>query len=119
MKSWHGSRLREPSRPTGWTIPCCSKRSRRRKHLRHRDHKSPPKPRSRISEGTMFGKLSWSAIPVDQPIPLMAAGAVLIVILAVLVWATLKGYMPYVWREWITSVDHKRIGIMYSLLAMV
>ena len=27
--------------------------------------------------------------------------------------------MPYLWREWITSVDHKHIGIMYTLLAMV
>jgi len=26
---------------------------------------------------------------------------------------------PLSWREWITSVDHKRIGIMYILLAMV
>ena len=26
---------------------------------------------------------------------------------------------PYLWREWITSVDHKRIGVMYVLLAMV
>ena len=30
-----------------------------------------------------------------------------------------KGWLPYLWREWITSVDHKRIGIMYTLLAMV
>jgi cytochrome o ubiquinol oxidase subunit I len=67
----------------------------------------------------MFGKLSWSAIPIDQPIPLIAAGVVLVVIGAVVVWATVKGYVPYIWREWITSVDHKRIGIMYCLLAMV
>jgi len=67
----------------------------------------------------MLGKLSWSAIPIDQPIPLIAAGVVLVVILAVLAWVMLKGYMPYLWREWITSVDHKRIGIMYILLAMV
>src|SRR5437588_219558 len=67
----------------------------------------------------MLGKLGWSAIPIDQPIPLIAAGVVLVVILAVLAWVTLKGYMPYLWREWITSVDHKRIGIMYILLAMV
>jgi cytochrome o ubiquinol oxidase subunit 1 len=67
----------------------------------------------------MLGKLSWSAIPIDQPIPLIAAGVVLVVILAVLAWVTLKGHMPYLWREWITSVDHKRIGIMYILLAMV
>jgi cytochrome o ubiquinol oxidase subunit 1 len=27
--------------------------------------------------------------------------------------------MPYLWREWITSVDHKRIGVMYALLGLV
>ena len=27
--------------------------------------------------------------------------------------------MPYLWREWITSVDHKRIGVMYFVLALV
>ena len=26
---------------------------------------------------------------------------------------------PYLWREWITSVDHKRIGIMYIMLALI
>src|SRR5258708_14660650 len=26
---------------------------------------------------------------------------------------------PYLWREWITSVDHKRVGVMYCLLALV
>ena len=30
-----------------------------------------------------------------------------------------KGHLPYLWREWITSVDHKRIGVMYMLLALV
>jgi cytochrome o ubiquinol oxidase subunit I len=67
----------------------------------------------------MFGKLSWAAIPLDQPIPLVAAAAVGVVIMGALVWVTLKGWLPYLWREWITSVDHKRIGIMYILLAMV
>jgi cytochrome o ubiquinol oxidase subunit I len=37
----------------------------------------------------------------------------------VLAWITLKGWLPYLWQEWITSVDHKRIGIMYTVLAMV
>ena len=67
----------------------------------------------------MFGKLTWEAIPIDQPIPLVAGGVVLVVILAVLVWVVLKGHLPYLWHEWITSVDHKRIGVMYTLLAMV
>jgi cytochrome o ubiquinol oxidase subunit I len=67
----------------------------------------------------MLGKLTWDAIPFDQPIPLVAASIVGLVIIAVLAWVTLKGWMPYLWREWITSVDHKHIGIMYTLLAMV
>ena len=67
----------------------------------------------------MWGKLSWAAIPFDQPIPLIASGVVGLVIIGVLALVTLKGWLPYLWREWITSVDHKRIGIMYILLAMV
>src|SRR5580704_2053593 len=67
----------------------------------------------------MFGNLSWDAIPLDQPIPMIASGVVALAILAILGWVILKGYLPYLWREWITSVDHKRIGVMYTLLAMV
>jgi cytochrome o ubiquinol oxidase subunit 1 len=67
----------------------------------------------------MLGKLSWDAIPFDQPIPLFTAAIVGVVIIGVLCWITLKGWMPYLWQEWITSVDHKRIGIMYIVLAMV
>ena len=67
----------------------------------------------------MWGKLSWAAIPFDQPIPLIASGAVGLVIIAVLTFVILKGWLPYLWREWITSVDHKRIGVMYVLLATV
>jgi cytochrome o ubiquinol oxidase subunit I len=70
-------------------------------------------------ERAMLGKLSWSAIPIDQPIPLVAAGVVLAAIIGVLLWVLIKGHMPYLWREWITSVDHKRIGVMYVLLAFV
>jgi cytochrome o ubiquinol oxidase subunit 1 len=67
----------------------------------------------------MFGKLTWQAIPFDQPIPLVSGALVIVVILGIMVWIALKGYVPYLWREWITSVDHKRIGIMYVLLALV
>ncbi len=60
----------------------------------------------------MLGKLTWAAIPFDQPIPLVAASVVGLVIIAVLAWITLKGWMPYLWREWITSVDHNHLGIV-------
>ena len=67
----------------------------------------------------MFGKLTWSAIPYDQPIPMIASTVVALTVISILGWITIKGYVPYLWREWITSVDHKRIGVMYVLLAMV
>src|ERR1700758_3788480 len=67
----------------------------------------------------MWGKLNWQAIPFDQPIPLAAGGVVVLAIVGVLIWVITRGYLPYLWREWITSVDHKRIGIMYCLLAAV
>ena len=67
----------------------------------------------------MFGKLNWHSIPWDQPIPLVAAAIVGSGILAVLVWTWRAGHVPYLWREWITSVDHKRIGIMYCGFALL
>jgi cytochrome o ubiquinol oxidase subunit 1 len=67
----------------------------------------------------LLGNLDWSAIPLDQPIPMAASGVVALGITAVLGWVVLTGRLPYLWREWITSVDHKRIGVMYCLLALV
>src|SRR6202166_1993819 len=67
----------------------------------------------------MFGRLTWQAIPWSEPIPLIAAGVVGLMLAGVVVRVILKGYAPYIWKEWITSVDHKRIGVMYCLLALV
>jgi cytochrome o ubiquinol oxidase subunit 1 len=67
----------------------------------------------------MFGKLTWSAIPFGEPIPMFASGVVALTVLGVIGWVVIKGHLPYIWREWITSVDHKRIGVMYTMLALV
>ena len=67
----------------------------------------------------MLGRLSWAAIPFNEPLPLISAAVVGIVILAVLVTVVVKGWWPYLWSEWLTSVDHKHIGVMYVLLGMV
>jgi cytochrome o ubiquinol oxidase subunit 1 len=67
----------------------------------------------------MLGKLNWSAVPLDQPIPMITSAVVALAILGVLGWVVIKGHLPYLWEEWITSVDHKRIGVMYAVLAMV
>jgi cytochrome o ubiquinol oxidase subunit 1 len=67
----------------------------------------------------LLGKLTWEAIPWTQPIPLIAGSGVIAAFLAVFAWIILSRRLPYLWREWITSVDHKRIGIMYCLLGLL
>jgi cytochrome o ubiquinol oxidase subunit 1 len=67
----------------------------------------------------MLGKLTWQAIPWHEP-PAMAASAMIVLgILGILILITRKGWWGYLWNEWLTSVDHKRIGVMYVLLALV
>lgn len=67
----------------------------------------------------MFGKLTWAAIPFDQPIPLVTSIVVIALLAGILGFLTWKGWWPYLWREWLTSTDHKRIGVMYVVLALV
>ena len=67
----------------------------------------------------MFGKLTWAAIPFDQPIPLVTSVVVIALIASILGLVTWNGWWPYLWREWLTSTDHKRIGVMYVVLALV
>src|SRR3982750_2814320 len=67
----------------------------------------------------MFGRLTWSAIPFDQPIPLITSPVVILGVLGAPGWVWWKGPLPYLWNEWITSTDHKRIGVMYIVLAIL
>jgi cytochrome o ubiquinol oxidase subunit 1 len=67
----------------------------------------------------MLGRLTWDAIPFNEPIPLVTSAVVIIIIFAILAIITLKGWVPYLWKEWITSVDHKRIGVMYVFLGLI
>jgi len=67
----------------------------------------------------MLGKLTWDAIPFNEPIDLGASLGMIIAVVFVLGLVTVKGWWPYLWREWLTSVDHKRIGVMYCVLALV
>ncbi len=67
----------------------------------------------------MWGKLSWQAVPFDQPIIMVASVVVALVLTSVIAWVVVKGHLPYLWKEWFTSVDHKKIGVMYIVLALV
>jgi len=67
----------------------------------------------------MFGKLTFDAIPFHEPIALVTGLVVVAAIVAIVAWVSIKGWWPYLWNEWITSTDHKRIGVMYIVLALV
>ncbi|MEM9602091.1 MAG: cytochrome o ubiquinol oxidase subunit I [Pseudomonadota bacterium] len=67
----------------------------------------------------LFGKLTWDVFPLYDPVILstfigvVVGGAALV---GALTYFKLWGYL---WREWFTSVDHKKIGIMYMVLGIV
>ncbi len=67
----------------------------------------------------IFGKLTWSAIPFQEPIPLITSIVVIIGLIAVAVWITRIRQWGFLWHEYITSTDHKKIGIMYIVLGLV
>ncbi|MEC9483625.1 MAG: cytochrome o ubiquinol oxidase subunit I [Halomonas sp.] len=67
----------------------------------------------------MFGKLSWESIPYHEPIIMVVVAAMAVIIAGLVAWITYSKSWGYLWKEWITSVDHKKLGIMYFLVALV
>jgi cytochrome o ubiquinol oxidase subunit 1 len=67
----------------------------------------------------MLGKLTWAAIPFNDPIPLVTGILIIIGGTGLLGLITIKRWWPYLWKEWITTVDHKKLGVMYILLSLV
>lgn len=73
-----------------------------------------------IDHSTTFllGRLNLSAIPQD---PIVWATFVVVAIGGAGLMAVLTKYRlwGYLWHEWFTTVDHKKIGIMYMVLALI
>ncbi|QOT80242.1 cytochrome o ubiquinol oxidase subunit I [Cupriavidus basilensis] len=67
----------------------------------------------------VFGRLTWEAIPYHEPILLATFAVVAIGGLALVGALTYLRAWGYLWREWFTSIDHKKIGIMYVVLGIV
>ena len=67
----------------------------------------------------IFGRLTLDAFPIHEPILVATFLVVAVVGLAVLGAITYFRLWGYLWREWFTSVDHKRIGVMYVVLGIV
>jgi cytochrome o ubiquinol oxidase subunit 1 len=67
----------------------------------------------------IFGRLSWDAIPYHEPILLATFAMVAVGGAAMLAALTRFRLWGTLWRDWITSIDHKKIGIMYMILGLV
>lgn len=67
----------------------------------------------------MWGKLTLEAVPYHEPIIMGAVAFIILGGLAVVAALTYFRKWKWLWSEWLTSVDHKKIGVMYILVAVV
>jgi cytochrome o ubiquinol oxidase subunit 1 len=67
----------------------------------------------------MLGKLTMAAVPLDQPIIMAAVVFMVVGAIALLAAITYFRLWGMLWSQWLTSIDHKNIGVMYILLALV
>ncbi|NIK06786.1 cytochrome o ubiquinol oxidase subunit 1 [Xanthomonas arboricola] len=67
----------------------------------------------------MLGKLTIEAVPYHEPIIMVALGGAGLLGLLIAGAITKYKLWGYLWNEWFTSVDHKRIGVMYIIVALV
>lgn len=67
----------------------------------------------------LFGKLTLEAIHYRDPIIMGGTAFMALIVLSVFFLITYYHKWHYLWNEWITSVDHKKIGVMYIILALV
>ncbi len=67
----------------------------------------------------IFGRLTWDSIPLHEPILIATFAMVVLGGLAVVAAITRYKLWGYLWNEWFTSIDHKKIGIMYIVLGLI
>jgi cytochrome o ubiquinol oxidase subunit 1 len=74
---------------------------------------------SPLNVSPILGRFTLESLPLHEPIVVATfCGVALggIALLSALTYFKLWGYL---WKEWFTSVDHKKIGIMYMILGIV
>ena len=67
----------------------------------------------------IFGRLTLDSIPYHVPILVWTFVGVAIGGAAVVGALTYLRAWGYLWREWFTSIDHKKIGVMYVVLGLI
>ncbi|HEY9213296.1 MAG TPA: cytochrome o ubiquinol oxidase subunit I [Ancylobacter sp.] len=72
-----------------------------------------------ITPNWFLGRLTLQALPLDQPILVYTFAVVAVLGISLLGAVTYFRLWGYLWKEWFTSVDHKKIGIMYMVLGII
>ncbi|MBB3982072.1 cytochrome o ubiquinol oxidase subunit 1 [Sphingobium fontiphilum] len=67
----------------------------------------------------LFGRLTLDSLPLHEPIVVATFVAVMLGGVALVGALTYFRLWGYLWKEWFTSVDHKKIGIMYMVLGLI
>ncbi|VFP78896.1 Cytochrome bo(3) ubiquinol oxidase subunit 1 [Candidatus Erwinia haradaeae] len=67
----------------------------------------------------MLGKLTLNSIPFHEPIIMITIFTIMILGISIAAAITYYNKWKYLWCEWLTSLDHKKIGIMYLVMAFV
>ncbi|QCI17273.1 cytochrome o ubiquinol oxidase subunit I [Buchnera aphidicola (Aphis helianthi)] len=67
----------------------------------------------------MFGKLTLNSIPYHEPIIMITYTVIILIGLCLISGITYYKKWKYLWLEWFTTVDHKKIAIMYGILAFI
>ena len=78
-----------------------------------------PDSLSPLNVSPIFGRFTLDALPLHEPIVVTTFAVVALggaALIAALTYFKLWGYL---WKEWFTTVDHKKIGIMYMILGII
>ncbi|MFS4436581.1 cytochrome o ubiquinol oxidase subunit I [Paracoccaceae bacterium GXU_MW_L88] len=67
----------------------------------------------------LFGRLAWDKLPLSEPVVVATFIGVVILGTAVVAAVTYYRLWGYLWKEWFTTVDHKKIGVMYMILGLI
>ena len=66
----------------------------------------------------LFGKLTWDALP-HEWYTIGGTFSLIVMGIAVAAFLTRRKLWGWLWKEWLTSTDPKKIGVMYMIVAAV
>ncbi len=69
--------------------------------------------------GSLFGRFNQGNVFPDSKITASAAIGIVVLIVVVLSLITITRRWKWLWNEWLTTTNHKKIGVMYIIVAIV